>query len=255
MMGGEATRHDGPVVDGHSAGESGPGGVDGHVGAPGLGGGRSSAGDDGARMTGLLQAVQDDYGPRISALESLVARLESRLARLERGGDERGGQAAPPATFLHDEYRGVARRMEALLGQYVSHLAASAGPARAARGRAADGQARLAGELARVLFIGPTPPTGRLDAVLGLLGPVSDDTSLLAERTVKDVTDLCREAGRLGLDHEWFFETSGGPPDTATQVAYGTCDPDQAVAFAVFPGLLVEGRVFLRQQVYTEGLG
>jgi hypothetical protein len=68
MMGGEATRHDGPVVDGHSAGESGPGGVDGHVGAPGLGGGRSSAGDDGARMTGLLQAVQDDYGPRISAL-------------------------------------------------------------------------------------------------------------------------------------------------------------------------------------------
>jgi hypothetical protein len=202
------------------------------------------------RMDGFLRALNDSHGARLAELETQVSQLRRRVSQLER---ERIGTPAAPitgSTVLHDEYRAIGERVEALLDQYVMHLAT---PANAASGQAPF---RLVAQSARricdALFATDGVDQKGAMATVAAIAATDNERLALVATVADEITRLRADARAKGLAHSWLFTSQvGGSLDELRQRPLGSCDPAGNVELVVFPAFLVDDTVVTRQRVYT----
>ncbi|MCM3882810.1 hypothetical protein [Frankia sp. R82] len=228
----------------------------------------ASVGADIVRLQAYFEAIRDDLGARLLAAEAQIRDLRVRVAELERfrGPADAAAATIGASTARHDEYRAIASRVEGLLDQQITYLATRGG-------RATPDAARLARRLADVLFTGPAPDVETVrdglrqlvaDAVVDPTMPAGGgvvDAGAVETETAAAVAAVTAgaEIGRLrdaavqgGLPHQWTFEAAlGGPLDESRQRTFGLCDPDHRVDLVVFPALVVDGVIMMRQRVHT----
>ncbi len=194
------------------------------------------------------------YSERLMAAESVIGELKARVAALERrtiGGEP---EDFSPSTVLHDEYREIARNAETLLDQYVTQLAELTVAEQSRRDRPPTGTvAKRAAAICEALFSGPDVDPAHVQNLVGGMTSTQDPrVAQLLEIVMRRIQSLRQDARSKGLPHVWSFSgEQEGPLNSVTRKPFGSCDPRGAVAFVVFPALLVDGEVFLRQVVYT----
>jgi hypothetical protein len=145
--------------------------------------------------------------------------------------------------IVHQE---ISKRYRDLIGQQLLDVAAQAGP----DGRFAE--ARIRAGLARALFQPASVQHGPEHAFTELSQNVVTMPADRFRSLWVTAEGIQHDAMTSGHSHSWVFDAEpGAAVNPVLQEPYEGCDPEDPVLFVVAPAYVVNGKVYVRQLVFT----
>lgn len=199
---------------------------------------------------------------RIDELVRENARLRADLAKSEELADRLGRQlqralagreaarvGAPTVDGIVQP--DIADAFTRFIEQSVHHFArvCLAGQRQPANGRDI---ARLISRLSEAFLLDHGNSRQMTDRLLRGRPPAQVAIEPLVDRLYGDADELRRWITRVCGSHHWDFDlVSGSRLNPERQRPWGRCDPAHPLRFVVSPGLILDGRLYCKQRVYT----
>ena len=192
-----------------------------------------------SHQVSIVSGVVENLQSAVSIIEDRQAyNMAERIQDQHSGDDER-----------HTAQTYVASQIEAFIDQDLLALAMATLPYFTSRSPRREWPARLIGRFSADLF----RRSNELSInTLGLPRRAQNDLREQASTVIAEVRRFIEGAQATQLPFHWDYQFRAGRLlDHKWQQAWGPCDPALPVKFLVTPAYVVDGRIYLRQKVYT----